>query len=138
MHQWSRKRRAATAAVSAAPDSGNPLDAYFPELAAVWAGSLVADVVLFPLETALHRLGLQGTRTIIDATDGVRADQLVLPVNTQYDGLADCLHSIRRKEGVAGFYRGVGAMAAQYALHGALLAATRTLLRVLLLEGRSC
>lgn len=138
LHQWSRKRRAATAAVSAAPDSGNPLDAYFPELAAVWAGSLVADVVLFPLETALHRLGLQGTRTIIDATDGVRADQLVLPVNTQYDGLADCLHSIRRKEGVAGFYRGVGAMAAQYALHGALLAATRTLLRVLLLEGRSC
>lgn len=133
LHQWGRKQRA---------DSNNPLDAYFPELAAVWAGSLVADIVLFPLETALHRLGLQGTRTIIDATDGVVAvgnggSPLVLPVNTQYDGFSDCLHSIRRKEGVAGFYRGFGALAAQYALHGALLAATRTLLRLLLLEGRS-
>nr|XP_046230120.1 solute carrier family 25 member 46 [Scatophagus argus]XP_046230121.1 solute carrier family 25 member 46 [Scatophagus argus] len=130
LHQWGRKQRA---------DSNNPLDTYFPELAAAWAGSLVADIVLFPLETALHRLGLQGTRTIIDATDGVVAvgnggSPLVLPVNTQYDGFSDCLHAIRRKEGVAGFYRGFGALTAQYALHGALLAAARTLLRLLLLE----
>lgn len=134
LHQRGRKQRA---------DPSNPLDAYFPELAAAWAGSLVADVVLFPLETALHRLGLQGTRTIIDATDGVVAvgnggSPLVLPVNTQYDGYSDCLHAIRRKEGVTGFYRGFGALIAQYALHGALLAAARTLLRLLLLEGKAC
>lgn len=124
-------------------DPSNPLDAYFPELAAAWAGTLVADVLVFPLETALHRLALQGTRTIIDATDGVVAvaagnggSPLVLPVNTQYDGFSDCLHNIRRKEGALGFYRGFGALAAQYALHGALLAAARTLLRLLLLEGK--
>lgn len=133
LHQRGRKQR---------HDPANPLDAYFPELAAAWAGSLVADVILFPLETALHRLGLQGTRTIIDATDGVVAtgnggSPLVLPVNTQYDGFADCLHAIRRKEGGAGFYRGFGALATQYALHGALLAAARTLLRLLLLEGKA-
>lgn len=133
LHQRGKKQRA---------DPSNPLDAYFPELAAAWAGSLVADIVLFPLETALHRLGLQGTRTIIDATDGVvgagnSGSPLVLPVNTQYDGFSDCLHAIRRKEGTAGFYRGFGALAAQYALHGALLAAARTLLRLLLLEGRA-
>lgn len=132
LHQWGRKQKT---------DPSNPLDTYFPELAAVWAGSLVADVVLFPLETVLHRLGVQGTRTIIDATDGVvevgnGSSPLVLPVNTQYDGFSDCFHSIRRKEGVTGYYRGFGALAAQYALHGALLAATRTLLRLLLLEGR--
>ncbi|XP_029985709.1 solute carrier family 25 member 46-like [Sphaeramia orbicularis] len=131
LHQRSKKQA----------DPSNPLDAYFPELAAAWAGSLVADIVVFPLETALHRLGLQGTRTIIDATDGAVAaaaggSPLVLPVNTQYDGFADCLHAIRRKEGGAGFYRGFGALATQYALHGALLAAARTLLRLLLLEGR--
>ncbi|XP_068562931.1 mitochondrial outer membrane protein SLC25A46 [Cebidichthys violaceus] len=131
-HQRGRKQRA--------DPSDNPLDAYFPELAAAWAGSLVADVLLFPLETALHRLSLQGTRTIIDATDGVVAlgnvgSPLVLPVNSQYDGFSDCLHAIRRKEGTAGFYRGFGALATQYALHGALLAAARTLLRLLLLEG---
>ncbi|XP_037340917.2 mitochondrial outer membrane protein SLC25A46 isoform X2 [Pungitius pungitius] len=130
-HQRGGKQRA---------NPSNPLDAYFPELAAAWAGSLAADVLLFPLETALHRLGLQGTRTIIDATDGVVAggnvgSPLVLPVNTQYDGFRDCLNAIRRKEGAAGFYRGFGALTTQYALHGALLAAARTLLRLLLLEG---
>ncbi|XP_040914500.1 solute carrier family 25 member 46 [Toxotes jaculatrix] len=132
LHQRSRKQRA---------DPSNPLDAYFPELAAAWAGSLVADVAVFPLETALHRLSLQGTRTIIDATDGVVAagnggSPLVLPVNTQYDSFSDCLHSIRRKEGGGGFYRGFGALVAQYALHASLLAAARTLLRLLLLEGK--
>ncbi|XP_040012892.1 solute carrier family 25 member 46 [Xiphias gladius] len=132
LHQRGRKQRA---------DPSNPLDAYFPELAAAWVGSLVADVTVFPLETALHRLGLQGTRTIIDATDGVVAagnggSPLVLPVNTQYDSFSDCLHAIRRKEGGAGFYRGFGALVAQYALHGALLAAARTLLRLLLLDGK--
>ncbi|XP_023816378.1 solute carrier family 25 member 46 [Oryzias latipes] len=123
-------------------EPSNPLDAYFPELVAAWAGSLVADVALFPLETALHRLSLQGTRTIIDATDGVvatgaGASPLVLPVNTQYDGLSDCLHTIRRKEGGAGYYRGFGALVAQYTLHGALLAAARMLLRVMLLDTRT-
>ncbi|KAM7392248.1 hypothetical protein PAMA_007393 [Pampus argenteus] len=135
LHQRSRKQ--------CQPNNpANPLDTYFPELAAAWAGSLVADVVLFPLETALHRLGLQGTRTIIDATDGATVagnggSPLVLPVNTQYDGFADCLNSICRKEGGAGFYRGFGALAAQYTLHGALLAAARTLLRLLLLDGKT-
>ncbi|XP_061590566.1 mitochondrial outer membrane protein SLC25A46 [Cololabis saira] len=135
LHQRGRKQRA---------EPSNPLDAYFPELAAAWLGSLVADVALFPLETALHRLSLQGTRTIIDATDGVvaaatgnGASPLVLPVNTQYDGFSDCLHAIRRKEGGAGYYRGFGALVAQYALHGALLAAAKTLLRVLLLDTKA-
>uniref|UniRef100_A0A3B5AP89 Solute carrier family 25 member 46 n=1 Tax=Stegastes partitus TaxID=144197 RepID=A0A3B5AP89_9TELE len=133
LHQRGRKQRA---------DPSNPLDVYFPELAAAWVGSLVADVVVFPLETALHRLSLQGTRTIIDATDGAVAaadggSPLVLPVNTQYDGFSDCLHAIRRKEGRAGFYRGFGALVAQYALHGALLAAARTLLRLLLLDTKA-
>lgn len=132
LHQRSKKQRM---------DPSNPLDSYFPELAAAWAGSLVADIVVFPLETALHRLSLQGTRTIIDATDGVVAagnggSPLVLPVNTQYDGFSDCLHAIRRKEGVSGYYRGFGALVAQYALHGALLAAARTLLRLLLLDSK--
>uniref|UniRef100_A0A3Q3JHK8 Solute carrier family 25 member 46 n=1 Tax=Monopterus albus TaxID=43700 RepID=A0A3Q3JHK8_MONAL len=130
LHQRSRKR---------GPDPSNPLDAYFPELVAAWAGSLVADIMVFPLETMLHRLSLQGTRTIIDATDGIMATgngstPLVLPVNTQYDGISDCLQAIDRKEGPAGFYRGFGALVAQYTLHGALLAAAKTLLRLLLLD----
>ncbi|KAM9734450.1 LOW QUALITY PROTEIN: mitochondrial outer membrane protein SLC25A46 [Menidia menidia] len=135
---WGAGRRRGGAA-----EPRDPLDAALPELAAGWAGALAAEAALFPLETALHRLALQGTRTIIDATDGVAvatagagggAGPLVLPVNTQYDGLADCLHAIRRREGGAGFYRGFGALLTQYALHGALLATARTLLRPLLQE----
>ncbi|XP_077398912.1 mitochondrial outer membrane protein SLC25A46 [Vanacampus margaritifer] len=138
LHRRARKRRQGPAE--------DPLEAHFPELAAAWLGSLAADALTFPLETALHRLSLQGTRTIIDATDGAAAKNggggggggppLVLPVNTQYDGAADCFHSIRRKEGGAALYRGFGALLAQFALHGALLAAARTLFRLLLLEGK--
>ncbi|XP_061656265.1 mitochondrial outer membrane protein SLC25A46 isoform X2 [Phyllopteryx taeniolatus] len=137
LHRRAEKRRRGPAA--------DPLEAHFPELAAAWLGTLAADALAYPLETTLHRLSLQGTRTIIDATDGAvpaatgagnGGSPLVLPVNTQYDGLADCVHAIRRKEGWAGFYRGFGALAAQFALHGALLAAARTLLRLLLLEGK--
>ncbi|XP_037548615.1 solute carrier family 25 member 46 [Nematolebias whitei] len=133
LHQRGRKRPL---------DPSDPLDTHFPELVARWAGSLVADVMLFPMETVLHRLSLQGTRTIIDATDGAVAtgnggSPLVLPVNTQYDGFSDCLHAIRRKEGGAGFYRGFGALLMQYTVHGALLAAARTLLRVLLLDAKT-
>ncbi|XP_051906682.1 mitochondrial outer membrane protein SLC25A46 isoform X2 [Hippocampus zosterae] len=136
LHRRAKQRRQGSADPPA-----DPLETHFPELAAAWLGSLVADALTFPLETVLHRLSLQGTRTIIDATDGVAAGNggspLVLPVNTQYDGAADCFHSIRRKEGWAAFYRGFGALVAQFALHGALLAAARTLLRLLLLEAKA-
>ena len=44
-------------------------------------GNLFADVILFPAETILHRLHLQGSRTIIDNLDTGRE---VLPVTTGY------------------------------------------------------
>ncbi|KAK7909318.1 hypothetical protein WMY93_014002 [Mugilogobius chulae] len=107
----------------------DPLDSYFLDLSSQWAGSLVSDALCFPLETVLHRLALQGTRTIIDNTEQGGALQ-VLPVNTQYDGFCDCLSSVRNKEGGVSFYRGFGALTAQYALHAALLALSRAALRV--------
>ncbi|ELT89994.1 hypothetical protein CAPTEDRAFT_57909, partial [Capitella teleta] len=42
---------------------------YYPELIATFTGCLLADIAMFPFETVLHRLLLQGTRTIIDNTD---------------------------------------------------------------------
>ncbi|KAK3508676.1 hypothetical protein QTP70_003320 [Hemibagrus guttatus] len=83
----------------------NMLDAYFPELIASFVANLCADVLLFPLETVLHRLHVQGTRTIIDNTDlGFE----VLPINSQYEGMRDCINAIRREEGPLGFYKGFG------------------------------
>ncbi|KAL4617573.1 solute carrier family 25 member 46 [Arapaima gigas] len=107
----------------------NMLDAYFPELIASFAGSLCADVVLFPLETVLHRLHIQGTRTIIDNTDlGFE----VLPINTQYEGMRDCMSAIQREEGTLGFYKGFGSVVVQYSLHAAVLQITKMIYSALL------
>ncbi|XP_029427717.1 solute carrier family 25 member 46 [Rhinatrema bivittatum] len=105
------------------------LDAYFPELIASFAGSLCADVVLYPLETVMHRLHIQGTRTIIDNTD---LGYEVLPINTQYEGMRDCMNSIKQEEGMLGFYKGFGAVIVQYALHATVLQITKIIYSMLL------
>ncbi|KAJ6669732.1 hypothetical protein lerEdw1_000281 [Lerista edwardsae] len=105
------------------------LDAYFPELIASFAASLCADVMLYPLETVLHRLHIQGTRTIIDNTD---LGYEVLPINSQYEGMRDCINTIKREEGILGFYKGFGAIVVQYTLHVALLQLTKILYTTLL------
>ncbi|XP_074022611.1 mitochondrial outer membrane protein SLC25A46 isoform X3 [Numenius arquata] len=105
------------------------LDAYFPELIASFAASLCADVMLYPLETVLHRLHIQGTRTIIDNTD---LGYEVLPINTQYEGMRDCINTIKREEGMLGFYKGFGAVVVQYTLHVAVLQLTKIIYSTLL------
>lgn len=44
-------------------------ETYFPELIANFYGNMISDIILYPLETIMHRLLVQGTRTIIDNTD---------------------------------------------------------------------
>lgn len=108
------------------------LDAYFPELIASFAASLCADVMLYPLETVLHRLHIQGTRTIIDNTDLGCIGYEVLPINTQYEGMKDCINTIKREEGMQGFYKGFGAVIVQYTLHVAVLQLTKIIYSTLL------
>lgn len=107
----------------------NMLDAYFPELIANFAASLCSDVILYPLETVLHRLHIQGTRTIIDNTD---LGYEVLPINTQYEGMRDCVNTIKQEEGVFGFYKGFGAVIIQYTLHATILQITKIIYSTLL------
>lgn len=107
----------------------NMLDAYFPELIASFVANLCADVLVFPLETVLHRLHVQGTRTIIDNTDlGFE----VLPINSQYEGMRDCINAIRRDEGPLGFYKGFGSIVIQYSLHATVLQITKMIYSTLL------
>lgn len=114
-------------------DSPSPvqsmLDAYFPELIANFAASLCSDVILYPMETVLHRLHIQGTRTIIDNTD---LGYEVLPINTQYEGMRDCINTIRQEEGTLGFYKGFGTVIIQYTLHAAVLQITKVIYSTLL------
>ncbi|XP_064620316.1 mitochondrial outer membrane protein SLC25A46-like [Lineus longissimus] len=99
-------------------------DRYFPELLATFTGGLLADMVLFPIETVLHRLHVQGTRTIIDNTDTGLG---VVPINTRYEGFIDCFRSILYEEGFAGLYKGFGALMLQYTIHALILKLTKFL-----------
>ena len=100
-------------------------EAYNAQLLASFTGRLLADTILYPLETVMHRLLLQGTRTIIDNTD---SGLDVVPVITRYHGTIDCCRGILVNEGFSGFYRGLGALLLQYALHGAILKVTELIL----------
>ena len=69
---------------------------YYSEMTASLVGHTVADILLFPLETILHRLHLQGTRTIIDSLDsGIE----VTPIITSYGGVIDCIRTTVEEEG---------------------------------------
>ncbi|KAG1698345.1 Solute carrier family 25 member 46 [Nymphon striatum] len=88
-------------------------DYYYTEIIATCMAHFMSDVLLYPLETILHRLYLQGTRTIIDNLDSGLS---VVPIISRYEGMMDCFHSILDDEGIYGFYRGFGALIVQYAL----------------------
>jgi len=84
------------------------------EMTSHFVGSLTADVLLYPIETVLHRLHIQGTRTIIDNLD---TGSNVIPILTRYDGFFDCWNTITREEGYWGLYKGFGSLILQYGLH---------------------
>jgi len=96
---------------------------FYPELLASFAGNFVSDFLLFPWETLVHRLCVQGTRTILDDLD---TGTSVTPATAAYTGAADAARTIFSQEGISGFYKGFGALLLQYALHLALLRAARS------------
>lgn len=113
-----RARQEQQGAVSKANSVAAPGLAQYHEQVSAVMGLLAADVVLFPVETILHRLHLQGTRTIIDNLD---TGKEVVPIITRYEGFLDCFHSIISEEGAAGLFKGFGALVMQYAVHLAII-----------------
>merc|ERR1712168_1646249 len=110
-----REYQRLTGAVSKDPQLANlPGLSQYQTQAAALAGHFVADSLLYPLETVLHRLHLQGTRSIIDNLDTGRE---VVPVLTRYEGVADCFSTILQEEGFSGLFKGFGAMILQYGVH---------------------
>ncbi|KAL4227835.1 hypothetical protein ACF0H5_013272 [Mactra antiquata] len=86
----------------------------FPLLLGSFAGTFVSDLLLFPLETVLHRLYIQGTRVLIDNTDTGHG---VCCISTQYSGVIDCIRSVISEEGIIGLYHGFGAFLLQFSIH---------------------
>uniref|UniRef100_A0A7E4UYY4 Solute carrier family 25 member 46 n=1 Tax=Panagrellus redivivus TaxID=6233 RepID=A0A7E4UYY4_PANRE len=96
-----------------APQERTRFHSVLPDLFAAMTSSLTADLIFYPVETVLHRLYIQGTRTLIDNLDtGVGA----ISLNAKYSGFFDCFSSIVKHEGVWALYSGVGAIALQYCL----------------------
>lgn len=77
-----------------------------------------SEIIFYPFETILHRIQLQGTRTIIDNLDtGIQ----VVPILTSYEGAIDCYVSTVSSEGFGGLYKGFGSMILQFAAHVAVI-----------------
>ncbi|EFN82673.1 Solute carrier family 25 member 46 [Harpegnathos saltator] len=95
------------------------------EMQSVLISMCAADILFYPLETVIHRLHLQGTRTIIDNLDTGKS---VTPLLTGYSSAADCYHTIMSTEGPLGLYKGFGALILQFAVHVVVLRATKWLL----------
>jgi len=111
-----REYQRLTGAVSRDPQLANlPGLSQYQSQAAALAGNFVADTLLFPLETVLHRLHLQGTRSIIDNLDS--AGMEVTPILSRYEGLSDCFTTILQEEGFSGLFKGFGAVILQYTVH---------------------
>ena len=75
---------------------------------------ITTEILFYPFETILHRIQLQGTRTIIDNLD---TGCTVVPILTNYEGAIDCYVSTIQSEGFGGLYKGFGAVILQFAAH---------------------
>ncbi|KAI6179485.1 Solute carrier family 25 member 46 [Aphelenchoides besseyi] len=98
--------------------------AILPEMFATITSAAISDVICYPIETVIHRLYIQGTRTLIDNLDtGASA----ISVTAKYTGFLDCLKSIVNREGFSALYSGVGAIGLQYVLQFLVLRTMRTI-----------
>ncbi|XP_045538742.1 solute carrier family 25 member 46-like [Papilio machaon] len=82
---------------------------------------ITMEIIFYPIETIIHRLHIQGTRTIIDNLD---TGTSVTPILTGYEGFMDCYNTTISKEGVSGLYKGFGALVLQLAAHLAIIKLT--------------
>ncbi|CAJ0575428.1 unnamed protein product, partial [Mesorhabditis spiculigera] len=90
---------------------------YVPQIFAQMTSSVCTDMILFPFETILHRMYIQGTRTLIDNLDsGLSAASITI----KYSGFFDCLRQTVEREGFWALYAGAGALFLEYMLQSTL------------------
>ncbi|CAJ0946157.1 unnamed protein product, partial [Mesorhabditis belari] len=90
---------------------------FVPLIFAQMTSSVCTDLILFPFETILHRMYIQGTRTLIDNLDtGLSAASITI----KYSGFFDCLQQTVKREGFWVLYAGAGALVLEYMLQSML------------------
>ncbi|TKR94114.1 hypothetical protein L596_008444 [Steinernema carpocapsae] len=105
------------------PNERTTFHAYLPQMIGQMGSVLMADILLYPFSTILHRMYIQGTRTLIDNLDtGTSA----ISITVKYTGFFDCLRTVVNKEGFWALYGGFGALALQCGLNFMLLRLVRS------------
>ncbi|CAO4363482.1 unnamed protein product [Caenorhabditis nigoni] len=90
---------------------------FLPQMFAQTSSMVLTDLILYPFETILHRMYIQGTRTLIDNMDtGMSA----VSITVKYSGFFDCVKKVLETEGFWALYAGVGAVLLEYSLHQGL------------------
>lgn len=93
------------------PNKSKLLEVHYPQLISEFLAELITDIVLYPVETTLHRMVIQGTRIILDNTD---TGSGFTSVGSKYEGFSDCWHHTVQHEGKLGLYRGFGCLMLQH------------------------
>ncbi|CAA21607.2 Solute carrier family 25 member 46 [Caenorhabditis elegans] len=90
---------------------------FLPQMFAQTSSMVLTDLILYPFETIVHRMYIQGTRTLIDNMDtGLSA----VSMTVKYSGYFDCVRQVLETEGFWALYAGVGAVLLEYSLHQGL------------------
>ncbi|MFH4975267.1 hypothetical protein AB6A40_001976 [Gnathostoma spinigerum] len=97
---------------------------FMPQMFASMTSVVIADLICYPFETVLHRLYVQGTRTLIDNLDNGMA---AISIGVKYAGIIDCIKNMANREGICVFYSGIGALALQYMLNFCVLRSIRSI-----------
>lgn len=98
------------------------LSVFYPQLLCGTISTAVSSVLLYPVQTVLHRLVVQGTQTVIDNTDtGIGC----VPVHTMYSGFVDCWMTTIQEEGWNGLYKGFSSLLLQLVLGIAIVHAAK-------------
>lgn len=59
-----------------------------------------------------------------------------MPIISSYEGAIDCFKTMTKEDGLAGSYKGLGALMLQYGIHFMILGFTKSVIRKLLNEFR--
>uniref|UniRef100_A0A1I8ALU2 Solute carrier family 25 member 46 n=1 Tax=Steinernema glaseri TaxID=37863 RepID=A0A1I8ALU2_9BILA len=105
------------------PNERTTFHTYMPQMVGQMGSVLITDILLYPFSTILHRLYIQGTRTLIDNLDTGTA---AISITVKYSGILDCFKSVVKNEGFWALYSGFGALALQCVLNFMLLRLVRS------------
>lgn len=98
----------------------------YNEIICLITANLIASTLLYPIETILNRLYVQGTRTLID---NLNSGIVIKPVLSNYQGFFDCKKAILENETNLGFYKGIGSLFLQFSIQLLIIKVTKSVIK---------